>query len=42
MAREFPMRSVQSSRCWFLTTGMILAAINQQFSTGHRRQQLGE
>jgi hypothetical protein len=28
MAREFPMRSVQSSRCWFLTTGMILAALD--------------
>jgi len=26
MASELPMRSVQRSRCWFLTTGRILAA----------------
>jgi hypothetical protein len=26
MASELPMRSVQSRRCWFLTTGRILAA----------------
>lgn len=26
MAKEFPIKSVQSKRCWFLTTGNILAA----------------
>lgn len=26
MAKELPIKSVQSNRCWFFTTGSILAA----------------